>query len=68
MIKSKLTGPDFVWIFPGYFQPDWWNVTNADCSAEEMRDALEHSLGALDNSEITSNASRMLVSNKVRLM
>jgi len=57
-----------VWIFPGWFQPDWWNVSYADCSAEEMRDALEHSLGILDNSVLASNASRMLVSNKVRLM
>ncbi|XP_065916307.1 gamma-aminobutyric acid type B receptor subunit 2-like isoform X2 [Dysidea avara] len=63
-IKSKLTGPNFVWLFPGYFQPDWWNVTDSDCSAEEMRNALEHSLAILDNSELTSDASRMLVSNK----
>ncbi|XP_065916322.1 gamma-aminobutyric acid type B receptor subunit 2-like [Dysidea avara] len=63
-IKSKLTGPNFVWLFPGYFQPDWWNTTDSDCSAEEMRNALEHSLVILDNSELTSDASRMLVSNK----
>ena len=57
-----------MWIFPGWFQPDWWNVSNANCSAEEMRDALEHSLGVQDNSVLTSDASRILVSNKVRLM
>ena len=56
-----------MWIFPGwFFQPDWWNVSYADCSAEVMRDALEHSLGFLDNSVLTSDPSRMLVSNKVR--
>ena len=57
-----------MWLFPGYFQSDWWNVTDSDCSAEEMRNALEHSLAILDNSELTSDASRMLVSNKVRFM
>ena len=57
-----------MWLFPGYFQPDWWNTTDSDCSAEEMRNALEHSLAILDNSELTSDASRMLVSNKVRFI
>ncbi|XP_065916310.1 gamma-aminobutyric acid type B receptor subunit 2-like isoform X2 [Dysidea avara] len=63
-IKSRITGPNFVWLLPGWFLPDWWNVTDSDCDAEEMRDALEHSLVFVDNGKLINDASRMLVSNK----
>jgi len=45
--------------------PNWWNTSDADCSFEEMKDALEHSLGFKEVDEMVRNASRMLVSNKV---
>ena len=57
-----------MWLLPEWFLPDWWNLTDSDCDAEEMRDALEHSISFADNSELTNDASRMLVSNKVRFI
>ena len=54
-----------MWIFPVWLHSDWWkNVDGADCTAKEMRDGLEHSLGSKVNSLLTTNPSRILVSNK----
>ncbi|XP_065916335.1 gamma-aminobutyric acid type B receptor subunit 2-like [Dysidea avara] len=64
VIRSNLVGPGFVWIFPGWFQPNWWNVSDADCTAEEMKTALEHSLAYGVNSIFTSNLSRIITSQK----
>ena len=66
-VKSRVTGPNFVWLFPEWFQLPWWNENNTKCSSEEMRSALDHSLEFADNSMLNMDASRMLVSNKVRL-
>lgn len=69
MIKEKLAGPDFVWFFPGWFRANWWAaVDGTDCTAEEMGEALEHSLGALGNSVFDIDLSRILVSNKVLMI
>ena len=68
MIRNRLAGPDFVWLFPGWFHPSWWNVSNAECTAEEMGTALEHSLVLIANGEVTGNKSRVIVSNKVGTM
>ena len=54
-----------MWFFPGWFESNWWNDSNTVCKPEEMRDALEHSVGFRGNSDLTSNESRILVSNKV---
>ena len=68
VIKEKLTGPDFVWFFPGWLRPNWWAaVDGTDCTAEEMSKALEHSLGGRGNSVLDNDPSRILVSNKVWL-
>ena len=64
--NSKLAGPHFVWLFPTWLHPNWWNVSDADCGAKEMGSALEHSLRFTGIDEMTSNASRVLASNKVR--
>jgi len=40
-------------------------VDDTDCTIDEMRSALDHSLGFQGNSEFTDNHSRMLVSSKV---
>ena len=40
-------------------------MDGTDCTAEEMSKALEHSLGALGNSILDNDPSRILVSNKV---
>ena len=40
-------------------------MDGTDCTAEEMSKALEHSLGALGNSILDIDSSRILVSNKV---
>jgi len=53
-----------VWIFPVWLYDDWWNVDDADCSAEEMKIGLEHSLGSRVSSLYTMKPSRVLVSNK----
>ena len=66
-IKKRITGPDFVWLFPAWFQPGWWNNSNTECSSEDMRSGLEHSLEFADNTILNTDASRMLVSNKVIL-
>ena len=58
-------GPDFVWLLPGWFQPNWWNVSNVDCTADEMGSALEHSLAYGVDSIVTKNLSREIVSQKV---
>lgn len=66
VIRENLAGPDFVWFFPGWYKAKWWAaVGGTDCTAEEMKNALEHSLGGLGNGVLTSNLSRVLVSNKV---
>ena len=68
MVKSKLFGRDFVWLFPGWFIPRWWTyVDDTDCTADEMKSALDHSLGFQGNSELTDDPSRVLVSNKVAM-
>ncbi|XP_065916318.1 gamma-aminobutyric acid type B receptor subunit 1-like isoform X2 [Dysidea avara] len=64
VIRNRLAGPDFVWLFPGWFQPNWWNISGINCTVEEMRTALEHSLGFRGNSELTNDVSRVIVSSK----
>ena len=65
VIKSQLTGSDFVWLFPGWYVPGWWNVSDGECTATEMRNGLEHSLTYGSNSVVTTNPSRVIVSGKV---
>ena len=65
VIRSKLVGPDFVWLLPGWYPPNWWNVSNAECNAEEMKISLEHSLLYNLNHIITNNLSRVIISGKV---
>ena len=51
VVKSQLTGPDFVWLLPGWYRPGWWNdVSDVECTAEEMKNGLEHSLTYASNS------------------
>ena len=64
-MKNKLFGPNFVWLFPGWFVPKWWTHSDTDCTADEMKSALDHSLGFRGNSEVTKYPSRLLVSKKV---
>ena len=54
-----------MWLFPSWVRSNWWNVSDTDCGADEMRTALEHSLRFTEIDEMTSNASRVLVSGKV---
>ena len=66
VIKEKLAGPDFVWFFPGWYRTNWWNaVDGTDCTAEEMRRHLEHTIVGSGNSILDNNSSRILASNKV---
>ena len=64
-MKNNLVGPDFVWLFPGWFVPNWWTHGDTDCTADEMKSALDHSLGFRGNSEVTKQPSRVLESKKV---
>ncbi|XP_065892670.1 gamma-aminobutyric acid type B receptor subunit 2-like isoform X2 [Dysidea avara] len=64
VIKNGLAGPDFVWLFPGWFHPSWWNVNDDECTAKEMGSSLDHSLVLVANSEVKSNLSRIIVSKK----
>ena len=65
VIQSQLTGPEFVWLLPGWYRSGWWNISDASCTAEEMKNGLEHSLAYAANSVITANMSRVMVSGKV---
>ena len=65
VIKKGLVGPNFVWLFPGWFAPNWWNYNGTDCFPKDMISALDHSLGFRGNSEDTKNHSRVIVSNRV---
>jgi len=66
VIKKRLAGPDFVWFIPGWFRANWWAaVDGIDCTADEMKKSLEHTLGGRGDSVLDSNESRLLVSNKV---
>ena len=68
VIKANLVGRDFVWVLPGWLEDNWWAaVDGTDCTAEEMRKALEHSVGARGNGRLDNDPSRVLVSNKVQL-
>jgi len=58
-------GPDFVWLLPGWYPPNWWNASNAQCSAEEIKNGLEHSLIYSLNHIVTNDLSRMTISEKV---
>ena len=40
-------------------------MDGTDCTAEEMSEALEHTLDGHGNSVVDNNPSRLLVSNKV---
>ena len=66
VVKNQLTGPDFVWLLPGWYRSGWWNdVSDADCTAAEMKKGLEHSMAYASNSIVDSNVSRVIVSGKV---
>ena len=66
VVRSKLAGPDFVWFIPGWFRANWWTAVDGnDCSAEEMKTSLEHTLGGLGNSLLDYDPDRVLVSKKV---
>jgi len=43
----------------------WWNVSNAVCTAEEMRNGLEHFLVYTSNSILDTNLSRVIMPGKV---
>ena len=66
MVKSQLTGPQYVWLLPGWYRNGWWNATGINCTAEEMKNGLEHSLASAANAVITTNLSRVIVSGKVQ--
>ena len=66
-IRSQLTGPQFVWVLPGWYRPGWWNVSDINCTAEEMKNGLEHSLSIAVDSVIANDLSRMTVSGKVAI-
>ena len=68
VLKARLTGPDFVWVLPGWYRTGWWNVSNIDCTAEEMKNALEHSLTNSANPLISTNMSRVIESGKVEVV
>lgn len=68
VIKSRLSGPEFVWLLPGWYGSNWWNVTNADCTAEEMKSGLEHTLTNSANPLIGANLSRVVESGKVKVI
>ena len=40
-------------------------MDGTECTAEEMSEALEHSIGGRENSILDNDPSRILVSNKV---
>jgi len=66
VIKSRLAGPDFVWLLPGWFRANWWAaVEGTDCNVKEMNKTLEHSLGGLGNGIVLNDPTRILVSHKV---
>ena len=53
-------------MFPGWFKPNWWkDVMDTDCSADEIRNALNYSLEVKGNDQLTDDSSRILVSKKV---
>ena len=55
-----------MWLFPGWFRPKWWtNVMDTNCTADEIRSALDYSLGFAGNDELIDDRSRMLISKKV---
>jgi len=65
--KNRLAGPDFVWFIPGWFRANWWTaVEGTDCTVNEMKMSLEHTLGALGNSILDYDPYRVLVSKKVQ--
>ena len=35
-----LTSGEYVWIFPSYSNPNWWQ-SSSSCTLEEMRDAVQ---------------------------
>ena len=56
-------------MFPGWFEPQWWtNVKDILCTSDEMKSALDYSLGFRGNDELKDDNSRMLISEKVNFM
>ena len=69
VIKENLAGPDFVWLLPGWFRANWWAaVDGTDCTAEEMSQALEHTIVISGNDILDNDPSRILASNKVCIL
>ena len=66
VVRRKLAGQDFVWLIPGWFGPNWWAaVDGTDCTAEEMKKSLEHTLEGLAIGLFDYDPDRVLVSKKV---
>ena len=57
-----------MWLFPGWFKPQWWaDVDDTYCTQDEIRSALDYSLGFQGNDMLTDDHSRMLISQKVNM-
>jgi len=66
VVRRRLAGSNFVWFVPGWFRANWWAaVDGTDCTAEELKKSLEHTLGGLGNSILDYDPDRVLVSEKV---
>ncbi|KAI6177897.1 Gamma aminobutyric acid type b receptor subunit 2 [Aphelenchoides bicaudatus] len=39
----ELYGADYVWILPGYHEPNWWQQTDStNCSQDQIEEILQH--------------------------
>ena len=45
--KRGMVSPTYVWIFPSWYNKNWWNqtVSNASCTPSEMLTILNNTLG-----------------------
>ena len=65
MYKEKLYGPKYVWFLIGWYADDWYRQydPHVNCSAEQMKEALEGHFtteGLMLNQDNSSTISGMV--------
>ena len=64
-----MVSPEYVWITQGFYDEDWWMMSqNSSCSPEVLKAALNNSLAiALDGYFVNENKSEKAISTLVRV-
>ena len=56
-------GPDYQWLIPGWYTQNWYDVNDTDCTAGQLREALQYAFAFSDLK--VDESGRVGVSNQV---